>query len=93
MHGNFIATAPDTIAGPSQANLCSSLPFMASLNLPNLAWLTNDPILHHLEQPPMPTKLPSDIPKFEVKAGECPQNHIMSFHLWCSSNNIVDYFV
>ena len=38
----------------------------------------------------MPTKLPSDIPKFEGKAGEDPQNHIMSFHLWCSSNSIVD---
>ena len=37
----------------------------------------------------MPTKLPSDIPKFEGKARECPQNHIMTFHLWCSSNNIV----
>ena len=38
----------------------------------------------------MPTKVPSDIPKFEGKVGECPQNHIMKFHLWCSSNNIVD---
>ena len=38
----------------------------------------------------MPTKIPSDIPKFEGKLGECPQNHIMMFHLWCSSNNIVD---
>ena len=38
----------------------------------------------------MPAKLPSDIPKFEGKAGECPQNHIMKFHLWCSSNNIID---
>ena len=38
----------------------------------------------------MPTKLPSDIPKFEGKVGECPQNHIMTFHLWCSSNIIVD---
>ena len=37
----------------------------------------------------MPTKIPSDIPKFEGKAGECPQIHIMMFHLWCSSNNIV----
>ena len=34
--------------------------------------------------------MPSDIPKFEGKAGECPQNHIMTFHLWCSSNSIVD---
>ena len=38
----------------------------------------------------MPTKLPSDIPNFEGKARECPQNHIMTFHLWCSSNSIVD---
>ena len=37
----------------------------------------------------MPTKLPSDIPKFEGKARECPQNHIMMFHLWFSSNNII----
>ena len=41
----------------------------------------------------MPTKLPSDIPKFEGKVGECPQNHIMKFHLWCSLNNIVDYLI
>ena len=38
----------------------------------------------------MPTKLPSNIPKFKGKAGECPQNHIMTFHLWLSSNIIVD---
>jgi hypothetical protein len=38
----------------------------------------------------MPTKLPSDIPKFEGKAGDDPTNHIMTFHLWCSSNNIMD---
>ena len=37
----------------------------------------------------MLTKLPSDIPKFEGKARECPQNHIMTFHLWFSSNNII----
>ena len=43
--------------------------------------------------PPMPTKLSSDIPKFEGKAGECPQNHIMMFHLWFSSNNIVDHSI
>ena len=63
---------------------------MACLNLPNLARLTNDPIYHQTFWPPMPTKIPSDIPKFEGKVGECPQNHIMMFHLWCSSNNIID---
>ena len=29
-------------------------------------------------------------PSLKEKAGECPQNHIMTFHLWCLSNNIVD---
>jgi hypothetical protein len=38
----------------------------------------------------MPTKLPSYIPKFEGKAREDPTNHIMTFHLWCSSNKIID---
>jgi hypothetical protein len=31
----------------------------------NLTKLTNDPILHDATWPAMPTKLPSDIPKFE----------------------------
>ena len=33
--------------------------------------------------------IPSDIPKFEGKHGHDPANHIMEFHLWCSSNSIV----
>jgi hypothetical protein len=39
--------------------------------------------------PSVPTKIPSDIPKFEAKSGEeslLPGDHIMTFHLWCSSN-------
>ena len=87
---HHVPANPTTIATPSHINLGSNLPFMACLNLPNLALLTNDPIFHQTFWPPMPTKLPLDIPKFEGKAGECPQNHIMTFHLWCSSNNIVD---
>ena len=63
---------------------------MACLNLPNLARLNNDPICHQTFWTPMPTKIPLDIPKFEEKAGECPQNRIMMFHLWCSLKNIVD---
>jgi hypothetical protein len=38
----------------------------------------------------MPTKLPSKIPKFEGKAEDDHANHVMTFHLWCSSNNIMD---
>ena len=76
MQVHHVPGNPTTMATPSHINLGSNLPFMERLNLPNLARLTNDPILHQKIWPPMPTKLPSDIPKFEGKAGECPQNHI-----------------
>jgi hypothetical protein len=66
------------------------MPYLASLNIPDLSKLTNDPILHDPTWPTMPTKLPSDIPKFEGKAGDDPTNHVMNFHLWCSSNSIMD---
>jgi hypothetical protein len=66
------------------------MPYLASLNIPDLTKLTNDPILHDPTWPTMPTKLPSDIPKFEGKVGDDPTNHIMTFHLWFSSNNIMD---
>ena len=90
MHGLHAPANFGTIAGPSRANLGSNLPFMARLSLLYLARLTNDPISHQPHWPPMPNKLPLDIPKFEGKVGEDPQNHIMLFHLWCSSNYIVD---
>ena len=82
--------SPSTIVAPSRTSPGPSLSFMASLNLPYLARLKNDPIHHDWLWPPMPTKLPLDVAKFEGKAGEEPQNHIMSFHLWCSSNIIVE---
>jgi hypothetical protein len=66
------------------------IPYLASLNIPDLNKLTNDHILHDPTWPAMPTKLPSDIPKSEGKAGDDPTNHIMTFHLWFSSNNIMD---
>jgi hypothetical protein len=66
------------------------MPYLASLNIPNLTKLMNDPILHDPTWPNIPTKLPSDIPKFEGKPWEDPTNHVMTFHLWFSSNNIMD---
>jgi hypothetical protein len=66
------------------------MPFLASLNIPDLRKITNDPILHDHTWPAMLTKLPLDIPKFEGKAGDDPTNHVMTFYLWCSSNNIMD---
>jgi hypothetical protein len=66
------------------------LPYLASLNILDLTKLTNDPILHYATWTNMPTKLPSNIMNFEGKVGEYPVNHVMTFHLWCSSNKIMD---
>lgn len=41
----------------------------------------------------MPTKLPSDIPKFEGNVGDHPTNHVRSFHMWCSSNSLTDDYI
>jgi hypothetical protein len=60
------------------------LPFLANLDLPDLSRLKNHPMLHFPFWLVIPTKLPSDIPKFEGKPGEYPNNHVMTFHLWCS---------
>ena len=66
------------------------LPFIAILDLPNLTRLTNDPIFYYPYWLPMPHKFRIDIPKFEGKSGEDPSNHVMTYHLWCASNSIVD---
>ena len=68
----------------------SQSPFLATLNLPDLTKLTNDPIAYDTNLPPMPTKLPSDITKFEGKQAKDLGNHLMIFHLWCSLNSIID---
>jgi hypothetical protein len=41
----------------------------------------------------MPTKFPSDIPKFKGKPSEDPGVHVTNFHLWFSSNSLQDDFV
>ena len=63
---------------------------MEGLSLPDFNQLINDPIRHDVGWLAMPTKLPSDSPKFEGLACEDPSNHIRSFHMWCSSNSITD---
>jgi hypothetical protein len=60
------------------------------LNLPDLSKLMNDPMHHDPSWPPIPTKLPSDIPKFEGNTGEDLGDHVTTFHLWCSSNSLND---
>ena len=66
------------------------LPFLATLNLPDLSRLMNDHVSHDPAWPVVPTKVPSDIPKFEGKASEYPGDHVTTFHLWCSSNSLHD---
>ena len=56
----------------------------------DLSKLTNDLICYSPGWPLVPTKLTSDIPKFEGKNGEDPADHITTFHLWCSSNSLID---
>jgi hypothetical protein len=72
----------------SQVN--RQLPFLATLDLPDLSRILNDPIHHSPQWPAILAKLPSDIPKFKGKVGEDPNNHVMTFHLWCSSNSLMD---
>ena len=55
--------------------------------------MINDPIHYDASWLAMPTKLPSEIPKFEGLVGEDPSNHVRSFHMWCSSTSITDDFV
>jgi hypothetical protein len=66
------------------------LTFLTTLHLPDLTWLLNDPICHDSHWPSMPTKLPSDIPKFEAKPNEDPGDHVTTFHLWCSYKSLKD---
>jgi hypothetical protein len=66
------------------------LPFLATLDLPDLSRILNDLIRHSPQWPAILSKLPSDIPKFDGKVGEDPKNHVMTFHLWCSSNSLMD---
>jgi hypothetical protein len=65
-------------------------PFLATINLPYLSKLINDPMCHDPSWPPFPTKLPSDIPKFKGNTGEDPSDHVTTFHFWCSSDSLND---
>ena len=64
------------------------LPFLATLELPNLSKLTNHPILHHPAWPLVPIKIPTNIPKFEGKTRYDPTSRISTYHLWCVSNSM-----
>ena len=85
-HGNSGAGPSNPQVGTFSTPVRPKLPFLATLNFPYLSKLMNDPVRHDPLWPPVPIKLPSDIPKFEGKVGEDPGAHATTFHLWCSSN-------
>ena len=66
------------------------LHFLETPDLPDMPRLTNDLIQHSQFWPRIPTKLPSDISKFDGKPSEDPNNHVMSFYLWFSLNSLMD---
>jgi hypothetical protein len=66
------------------------LPFLATLNLPYFSRLMNDPVHHDPSWLPIPTNIPSNIPKFEGKTSEDPSDHVTTFRIWCSSNSLND---
>lgn len=67
-----------------------SLPFMSTMNLIDLTKLTNNLIYHDATFPNILTKVPLDMTMFKGKIGEESHNHVMSFHLWLSSNSIIE---
>jgi hypothetical protein len=67
-----------------------SFPFLATLDFPNLLYFTNEIISHKHSWLVIHVKLPSDMPKFNGNLGEYPSTHIMTYHLWCSSNSLMD---
>jgi hypothetical protein len=64
--------------------------YLASLNILDLTKLTNDPILHNPTWPAMQPNFHQTYQSLKGKAGDDPANHVMTFHLWCSSNSIME---
>lgn len=63
-------------------------PFLATLNFLDLTHLSNDPIYHKPRWPVILIKFPFNMPKFYKKLGEYPLTHVMTYHLWFSSNSL-----
>jgi hypothetical protein len=72
-----IINMEETIVNANQP----TFPYLARLNLPYLKFFINDPIQHEATWTTMPSKIPSNIPKFEGNVGEDPSNSIMYFNL------------
>ena len=74
----------------SESGAPNNLPFLETLDIPDLYKLTNDPIYHNLPWLLIPHKKPTNIPKFKGKQGEDPGTHITTYHIWRVPNSMVD---
>jgi hypothetical protein len=93
LHTSYVPTGIPTGIPPQNyqfPQVNRQLPFLATLDLLDLSRILNDPILHSPYWPVIPAKLLSNIPKFDGQSGEDLNNHVMTFHLWCSSNSLMD---
>jgi len=83
---SFQASNQSEFVNPLIPNSMSQprIPFMVTLHLPDLSNLINNMIYLDLNWPPVPTKLPYDLPKAEGNNGEDLGDHVTMFHLWCS---------
>ena len=78
-YGNMGACPSNPQTGTFSTPVRPKLPFLETLNFPYLSKLMNDLVRHDPSWPPIPTKLPSDIPKFEGKVGDDPGSHVTTF--------------
>jgi len=65
-------------------------PFLSMLDLFDLSRLKNEFSSHNLAWSIMPTKISSYMLNFERNMGEDPSMHIITYHLWFSSNSLMD---
>lgn len=82
-------THPSGLSVPSQDPNCQ-FTFIATLDFLDLSRLTNDPLLYLPFWTTILTNLPIDIPKFEGKSGKDPSNHVMTYHIQCTSNLLIN---
>jgi len=86
----LVSQAIPSYPGHPPLEFNQQLSFVATLELLDLTQLTNNLVAHLPWWSIIPTKLPYDIQKFNGNPGEDPSTHVMTYHLWCSSNSLND---
>jgi hypothetical protein len=84
---NAVPNAESFVGGWGQMSQ-PHIPFLAMLNILYLSKLMDDSVSHDPTWPPIPTKIPLDIPKFEGNNGEDHGDHVITFHCLCSLNSL-----